>query len=135
MAKKARKLGLGGLLKQSMGFSKDTPITLKNMVIDPASAMNEGPIMKPLAKIVPKDLQANRVVASYTGGPHGFHDDSIQSYIDPYTGRTVKYKKGGKVKNFSSGGEATSSRPTGPTVKQNRGGGIESRGKTRGRII
>ena len=49
---------------------------------------------------------------------------------------TPGYKKGGRVKKYARGGGIESKGKTrGSTVKMCRGGGIESRGKTRGRFV
>lgn len=109
----------------------------------------------------PFDIDEKRVRPSLDPDTRLMKDKSRSSYVDPFTGKTVVYRKGGKVriKKYAKGGpvpedaqndklapdflneKAKPKRPapkpaaTPKPKKFARGGGIEIRGKTRGKFI
>lgn len=74
-------------------------------------------IGKTLGKIDPGSKKLDETVRKYLDPKMKKPvDPSASSYIDPFTGEIVNYRKGGKVKKYA------------------RGGGIEVKGKTKGKF-
>jgi len=154
--KRVKKFGLGGLLdkisprKLDPFIGKDTPMTLRS-VIDPQYHPIYGKLFRegqPLGIFNAADDVNKRVT------PQEYKDPSRSSYVNPFTGETVYYRKGGKVKakKCATGGKidaakndklapaflnqkSTAKAPKPAPKKFAKGGGIEIRGKTRGKFI